>query len=74
VYNFLPTVVVVHQDAGRAQLASHANVSSDNEQDGQDVGSDEQENAVGYLVPVFLPSLLADFANDQLGVLAVQSD
>lgn len=66
--------MVVHQDAGRAQLASHANVSSDNEQDGQNVGSDEQENAVGYLVAVFLPSLLADFANDQLGVLAVQSD
>ena len=66
--------MAVHQDAGRAQFTSHANVSCDNEQNGQDVGSHEQENAVGYLVPVFFPALLADFANDQLVFFSSQSD
>ena len=66
--------MVVHEYAGRAQLTSHTNVSRDNEQYGQDVGSDEQENAVGYLVLVFFPTLLADFANDQLMFLSSQSD
>ena len=58
--------MVVSDNAGRTQPATHPDVSGEHEQDGQHIGGDKQENAIGPSVPVVLPTLGADMTHVEL--------